>query len=283
MLVKSGEKTSASQAQTMDDIAVGHDNKSNTFTFYNPLTHKYYHPPAKLNKSHLPFIMYPKNICFDSGLMCGLLRNSTDPVPELFPPSTRVNITLGKEIMKGTVQNIPFPFSSILTLQAEAVNNATSPSSDDTNTSPKSKYTILLNNGSTTEVDFPAHITPQTSMPQQDLVPDAFSGLPSNSKISMDHDGWYQKGFLQYSPESGFSFVVKRYMHSSKIDLCAPLPNFHHTGLPWWATMSYSPGTLPIAPSSVPMPPTMPHLPILSLLKAFSIHAHLCFKRQFMT
>jgi hypothetical protein len=69
MPVKSGESASASQAQTMDGIAVGHDDTSNTITFYNPLTHKYYHPPAfKLDKSHLPVMVYPKNIHFDGGV-----------------------------------------------------------------------------------------------------------------------------------------------------------------------------------------------------------------------
>ncbi|KAL7503795.1 hypothetical protein ACHAXN_001534 [Cyclotella atomus] len=38
---KSGESTSVSQAQTMDGIAVGRDDQSNTILFYNPITKKY--------------------------------------------------------------------------------------------------------------------------------------------------------------------------------------------------------------------------------------------------
>lgn len=75
MPVKSGEQASVSQAQTLDGIAVGRCEKSNTIIFYNPLTRKYYHPPIfKMDESHLPVMLYPKNIRFDGGLICGLLQ-----------------------------------------------------------------------------------------------------------------------------------------------------------------------------------------------------------------
>jgi hypothetical protein len=56
---KSGEAASASQAQTMDGIAVGRDDKSNTIVFYNPITRSYYSPPSfKLDPTPLPVTLY---------------------------------------------------------------------------------------------------------------------------------------------------------------------------------------------------------------------------------
>lgn len=62
---KAGEAASASQSQTLDGIAVGRDERSNTILFYNPVTRKYYSPPVfTLEPSHLPVMLYPKT--FDS-------------------------------------------------------------------------------------------------------------------------------------------------------------------------------------------------------------------------
>jgi hypothetical protein len=105
---KAGEKASATQCHTMDGIAVGRDEKSNTIIFYNPLTKSYYSPPTfKLDPSHLPVMLYPKHIRYDGGFICGPLRNRTDPVPEPFPPGTRVEVTVDGDKCKGTIQNTP--------------------------------------------------------------------------------------------------------------------------------------------------------------------------------
>jgi hypothetical protein len=109
---KSGEAASVTQSQTMDGIAVGRDNQSNTIMFYNPITKKYYSPPIfKLDQSHLLVMLYPKHIRFNGGFVCGPLRNRTDPVAAPFPPGTRVFVNNGKDRVKGTIQNVPLPFS----------------------------------------------------------------------------------------------------------------------------------------------------------------------------
>ena len=45
----------------------------------------------------------------------------------------------------------------------------------------------------------------------------------------MDHNGSFHKGFLQHSPSSGFQFVVKRNLRSSRVDFVVPLPNLRQT------------------------------------------------------
>jgi hypothetical protein len=82
-----------------------------------------------------------------------------------------------------------------------------------------------------------ADLVEPTAPPTSEDLPDAFSGLPTflrhNSKITMDYNGSYQKGFLQYSPEAGFSFTVKRNLRSSKVDTRVPLPDFRQS----WSTL----------------------------------------------
>jgi hypothetical protein len=103
--MESNETKSKTQAQTMDGIAVGRDELSNTIRFYNPINKQYYRPPIyKLDESRLPVSSFPKSIRFDGGLTCGLLRNRTDPSPEPFPPGTRVRITRDNVEQKGTFQ-----------------------------------------------------------------------------------------------------------------------------------------------------------------------------------
>jgi hypothetical protein len=85
-----GEATSKTQAQTLDGIAMGRDEQSNTILFYNPLTKQYYRPPVfKLDEGRLPITNFPKSIKL---LTCGPIRNRTDPAPEPFPPGTKVTI-----------------------------------------------------------------------------------------------------------------------------------------------------------------------------------------------
>jgi hypothetical protein len=111
---KSGEAASASEAQTKDGIAIGRDEKSNTIVFYNPITRAYYSPPSfKLDPTPLPITLYPKHIRYDGGFMCGPLRNHSDPVPEPFPPGTRVQVYKNDVKIKGTIQNIPLPFAHV--------------------------------------------------------------------------------------------------------------------------------------------------------------------------
>ena len=42
----------------------------------------------------------------------------------------------------------------------------------------------------------------------------------------MDHKGALHKGYINYSPENGFQFIVRRNERSRKVDFSVPLPDF---------------------------------------------------------
>ena len=74
---------------SLDGIAVGRNDTTNTVVFYNPITQSYYCPPAfRLDKGRLLVTTFPTYIRYDGGLTCGLVRNRTDLVAEPFPPGT---------------------------------------------------------------------------------------------------------------------------------------------------------------------------------------------------
>ena len=151
--------------------------------------------------------------------MCGPLRNQSDPVPEPFPPGTRVNINHDNGIVRGTVrQNVPIPFAEIgLPADPSGVTSTTT-----------HLYTIHLDTGATVEVTFEDLVPPTTSSPVEP-TDNAFDGLPhflsQDAKVTLDHNGAYHKGFLHYSPDAGFQFIVKRNLRSTKVDFVVPLPN----------------------------------------------------------
>ena len=55
------------------------------------------------------------------------------------------------------------------------------------------------------------------------------------SKVTMDHKGAFHKGYINYSPEFDFQFIVRRNARSRKIDFTVPLTDFkqHWTTLIW--------------------------------------------------
>ena len=58
----------------------------------------------------------------------------------------------------------------------------------------------------------------------------AIEGIPHflrhNSKVIMDHKGALHKGYINYSPETGFHFIVRRNPRSIKVDFSVSLPDF---------------------------------------------------------
>eukprot|EP00956_Cyclotella_meneghiniana_P032302 scaffold88129_cov23-Cyclotella_meneghiniana.AAC.1 len=154
---------SNTEAQTLAGIAVGRDEKANTIRFYNPLTKSYYSPPVfKLDEGRLPASHFPNRITFDGGLVCGLQSRNTDPAPEPFPPGTRVNLLLNGHPKRGTIQNIPLPSS--LALEDSAV--ITPDGSIESEAT--SVYTVLLDDGTTTELTYKDLISPSASQPAVD-------------------------------------------------------------------------------------------------------------------
>jgi len=227
------ESRSTSQAKTLAGIAVGCDDRSNTIIFYNPITKSYYRPPAfSLDESRLPSTNFPKSIRFDGGLTCGLLRYRTDPINEPFPPGTQVSIDHKGSIARGTIQNVPLPFSPNVQ-SAESPPN--SPSID-----ISIQYTIQLDDGTTIESSFEdltkagKSTSAPTPLPADSLLEGIPHCLHPHSKVTMDHNGTFHKGYIHVTPEGGFQFAVRRNARSSKIDWTVPLPNFKQ---PWTTLM----------------------------------------------
>ncbi|KAL7523063.1 hypothetical protein ACHAWF_000973, partial [Thalassiosira exigua] len=207
--------TTAFEDHSLDGIAVGRDAKTNTIIFYNPVTRSYYRPQAfRLDEGRLPVTNFPKSIKYDGGLTCGLLRNRTDPVPEPFPPGTRVllqNVEGGADdTAKGTIQSVPLLTSSLVATSAD---DGTSPTS----------YVVHMDDGTTREVDY-ADLLGRASADGVPSPPtsDPFKSLPHflqrGSKLTMDFDGAFHKGYLEHSSEGGFRFDVRRNARSKKVD-----------------------------------------------------------------
>ena len=89
-----------------------------------------------------------------------------------------------------------------------------------------------MDDGTTKDVAFEDLVQPVSSPAgnESDPLSDPFHGLPNflqrNSKITMDHHGAYQKGFLQHTNEGGFRFEVRLYARSAKVESSVPLPDF---------------------------------------------------------
>ena len=116
------ESFSKLQAHTLDGIAVGWYDRSNSISLYNPITSSYYLPPAfKLDESRLPITNFPNSLRFDGGPTCGLLKNNTDPIHEPFPPGTQVSIQHKDIPTCGTIKHIPISLSLILKTAASPV------------------------------------------------------------------------------------------------------------------------------------------------------------------
>ena len=110
------------QAHTLDGITVGRDDRSNSIIFYNPITSSYYHPPAfRLDESRLSITNFTDYLRFDGGLICGLLRNKTDPIHAPFPQGNRVSIQHNNIMTSGIIKNIPIPLSPKLKTAASPV------------------------------------------------------------------------------------------------------------------------------------------------------------------
>ena len=204
--------------------------KTKTIIFYNPLTKSYYRPPAFcLDEGRLPATNFP-SLKYDGGLTCGSYRDRTDPVPEPFPPGTRVSIERdGMPTRRGTVQIVPAIWSS--TISSSANNDEGAP--DD-----EARYTILIDDGTQENVPFidlakPASTTASPSPPGND----PFSSLPHflqrGSKITLDHEGQFVKGFLSHHEKEGFTFDVRRNSRSAKVDWQVTLTDLPRT----WSTL----------------------------------------------
>jgi hypothetical protein len=106
--------------------------------------------------------------------------------------------------------------------------------SSDPDSDTKNTYTVLLNNGTTTEVPFETLIDPiERSAPEGPTLASAYEGLPAffseGSKVTINHNGAFHKGFMHFSPEGGFQVQIKHNLRSTKVDFAVPLPDFCQT------------------------------------------------------
>lgn len=86
--------------------------------------------------------------------------------------------------------------------------------------------------GATCNMTFSDLMVPQSTLPtQHSLITDPFDLLPSllfqGSKIMLDHDGSYQKGFLMHYKNANICFVIKRILCSAKVNCTILLPDFY--------------------------------------------------------
>ena len=221
--VQNDTQRSKSEDHSPDGIAVGRDNTSITVVFYNPLTRSYHRPPAfRLDMDHLPVTNFPQSVHYDGSLICGLFCNRTNPSLEPFPPGTRVIISQDNILVRGRIQNIPMP-------QPPLVSTAADPPPEQDDTQPT--YVVHLVSRVTAEVAFEdlVCVGTDTVEDQPEEVDPLCSLAPflcCNVKLTMDHDGSFQKGYLKHTVEGGFCFEVRQNPRSRKVDFSVPLPDF---------------------------------------------------------
>ena len=211
------ESCSKVQSYTLDGIAVRRDESFNYIIFYNTLTSSYYCPTDfRLDKSRLPITNFPISLRFDGSFTYGLLRNKTNPIHEPLPPGTRVSIKHDNVLASGTIKNTPIIVSSILKCVASPSTEQSDNGTTSTEPQESPPYVILLDSGITVENSYDNFI----QAGQDDASPSkstrnsaALEGIPHflchDSKIMMDHKGALYKGYIKYSPEFGFQFIVR--------------------------------------------------------------------------
>ena len=160
---------------------------------------------------------------YDGGLACGTCRDRTDPIPESFPPGSQVTIESSTSpSQRGTVQTIPSLWTSSISSSTDEHNSAA-----DNNM----KYTILFDDCTSANIPFVDLAKPtSTTAPPSPLTGDPFDGLPHflkrGTKVTLDHNGQFCKGYLSHSPVGGFTFDVRQNARSIKVDWQLPLPEF---------------------------------------------------------
>jgi hypothetical protein len=206
----SDAQRSKNQAHMLDGIIVGPSPTSNAILVYNPRNHRYYEPDSyKIDPYWLPSSVYP-TIVYDSGLFVSLHRGNVPTISEPYPPGTRVEEPSSSNNMiqrSGTVMDIPL----------------------DPTISPQ--YLILFDDGSTKSVpacDMPTLI-PKPHTNSSDLSHLLPPFLCVNSKIRLDHEGQYHKGYLTKSSDGLYTFSYKSHVNKTYADWCIPLPNFPTT------------------------------------------------------
>jgi hypothetical protein len=203
----------------MDGIIIGHSPTSNALLVYNPRNKQYDKPDSyRIDSYRLPGLVY-SDMKYDGGLFCQLLRDDNPAMEEKYPPGTHVERIdpSTNMLLAGTVMDISFP-SDGSNLDAGESNHS---------------YTILFDNGTSASIPLsemtgliPKALVDIDPSDSQDSLLLPF--LPLNSKITYEHDGQYNKGFLG-KLNGVYRFVFKLHVNKCKEDWGVPLPNLPFT------------------------------------------------------
>lgn len=118
-------------------------------------------------------------------------------MPESFCTESQVTMVQPDQpVLKGTVRNV------IFNLCHYYISTYAPPPTSSTNDPSEAnmKYTIQLDDNTTCDIKFKNLVPHQNpEMSSDHCLPDALAGLPSflsqNAKITMNHDGSFEKGF----------------------------------------------------------------------------------------
>jgi hypothetical protein len=94
------------------------------------------------------------------------------------------------------------------------------------------KRVAIPADGTTLEVDFSELAPPEDKQltSPSNAVPNPQASLPvwlrHDCKVTIDARGAYHKGYIEYAPEHGFRFAVRKNPRSRKVDWFEPLPDF---------------------------------------------------------
>ena len=131
------------------------------------------------------------------------------------------------------IKNIPIPVSPILKCAASPSIEPSEQDSISSDTQQAPPYVILLDSGTTVEKSYDKLIKDSkddTSTPKSPSNATDLEGiqhfLRHDFRGTMDHKGEFHKGYIKYSPENGFQFIVRRNARSRKVDFSVPLPDF---------------------------------------------------------
>ncbi len=197
------------QAHTVDGIVLGRSPTSNAILVSNPQNQRFYKPDSyRLDPFCLPSSVYP-TIRYDRGLFVSLHCNKVPIISEPYPPGTRVldvNPTSGLT-RASTIIDIPF----------------------DSTKSPH--YLIFLDNGTTRSVPA-ANMESLIQKPNIDTT-DSSHLLPPflqlGSKITLEKDGQYHKGYLDQSSNGVYRFSFKLHINKKNEDWGIFLHNLRTT------------------------------------------------------
>jgi hypothetical protein len=145
-----------------------------------------------------------------------------------------VNVKINGVTKRGTIQNVLLPPSPVLEHNA-----IITPKGTIENTEHSQHYTVILDDNTTRDLTFPDLLSPTKQAHVNPTMPDTvWAGIPTkylhqDAKITLEHEGIYQMGYLNYSQQKGFEFIVCCNLRSKKVDLAIPLPNFQHN----WTTL----------------------------------------------